>query len=727
MERLSREITNGVVPSPAALPAILFWNIEVDGKEVEYYHNCLTGEGSLNKESITHGGSYCYIYKKGNFSHAHAMEYLPEYDVLAISCLRINTTPISNNEKRDWETVSVFYFNREKDCVYFNKENNILSKKRNCCGFKKLIALHNTMDGKGESHINEDIYKIFPKYIRTASNLQKKLEPNINSLLKFLSYKEPIARTGRKQSKIDYLNSITPELVVDKQEIIKVRESHTAVQEKFAVLEKIPAAESTTVLRTFSYIDDIVVEGSRIYFDSVEAVCCKFNNLQECVVTPIFHNTQSWDYYLLSYNKDICNGTVLEYIQSILNDFSDFKKGYAIWTFTKWPVFESLYKAGYKEIVKYSIGGLDSLDNLYLNPISALESLVGKINSKEKKLFPMLGMNKYQLSVLEHKIKRFNQNIDENNTSNESYDRIVLEQIILDLQITYLKYIFSSEPISRNKYHSTNNEYVSIAHLDNHTTDTLLGIESTIKNVLNELEETMYFTSKFLSPGNFFVAGNLNTLDIRRIAKKLYKGHGIQAVVSMQHILAEMSFLLGGSREDIAYMDAYYDYLDMLEKTSHQTGMKYKFSSLDDLLFKHDNILRAYNLNQEHFKQQMFDNRIPVWKDFEYSNDVYSVVAPTGPLDIVKEGSFLKHCAKSYIDDVISGQTNILFIRKNNEIKKPFFTVEVSNSKKIQQVHGFGNRKISTEDGLPAFIDEWSKKIQLKKALFYKVDTMILQ
>ena len=89
-------------------------------------------------------------------------------------------------------------------------------------------------------------------------------------------------------------------------------------------------------------------------------------------------------------------------------------------------------------------------------------------------------------------------------------------------------------------------------------------------------------------------------------------------------------------------------------------------------------------------------------------------MAPREPNDLAIEGMTLHHCVKSYIDRVTDGKTNIMFIRKKNELDKPFFTVEVDNTKTIQQVHGFGNCNADTVDGLADFVKAWAKDKKLK-------------
>jgi hypothetical protein len=62
-----------------------------------------------------------------------------------------------------------------------------------------------------------------------------------------------------------------------------------------------------------------------------------------------------------------------------------------------------------------------------------------------------------------------------------------------------------------------------------------------------------------------------------------------------------------------------------------------------------------------------------------------------------------------------------MFIRKNDELDKPFFTVEITNDNSIQQVHGFGNRNADTENGLVEFVKKWAKERKLKLTNFNKI------
>ena len=77
-------------------------------------------------------------------------------------------------------------------------------------------------------------------------------------------------------------------------------------------------------------------------------------------------------------------------------------------------------------------------------------------------------------------------------------------------------------------------------------------------------------------------------------------------------------------------------------------------------------------------------------KLYEYSSDDYIVVMPRNGVDIVKEGYFQHNCLSTYVEDVLYGRTEVLFIRKKEEPDKSFVTMEI-NEGKITEVRGSCN------------------------------------
>lgn len=90
------------------------------------------------------------------------------------------------------------------------------------------------------------------------------------------------------------------------------------------------------------------------------------------------------------------------------------------------------------------------------------------------------------------------------------------------------------------------------------------------------------------------------------------------------------------------------------------------------------------------------------------SNKELQIVCPQRANDLVDEGKALHHCVGGYIDNVAEGRCLIIFVRRVEEPKKPYVTVEVRDGK-IAQIHGNHNSKPTEE--VQKFIDLWSSKV----------------
>lgn len=133
----------------------------------------------------------------------------------------------------------------------------------------------------------------------------------------------------------------------------------------------------------------------------------------------------------------------------------------------------------------------------------------------------------------------------------------------------------------------------------------------------------------------------------------------------------------------------------------------------------HDQCLEIFNRESDrramiiHSKaQENYDKHYYNFaKKLEFSNDIYSIIACKDLEDLLKEGRVLNHCVGSYIQSVGEGKEYILFLRKNNELDKPFYTIDVTKSLIVRQIHGSCNCNLT--DDLKPFISEWAKKFNL--------------
>lgn len=105
-------------------------------------------------------------------------------------------------------------------------------------------------------------------------------------------------------------------------------------------------------------------------------------------------------------------------------------------------------------------------------------------------------------------------------------------------------------------------------------------------------------------------------------------------------------------------------------------------------------------------------------KLYSWSDDKFSVIVPKDLFEIKSEGNALHHCVGNYVYDVADGKCIILFVRKNCNLNKSFYTLEIVDGR-IVQCRGFSNHDMTKE--LTEFIEKYKcmvlDKLKLKNAV----------
>lgn len=91
-----------------------------------------------------------------------------------------------------------------------------------------------------------------------------------------------------------------------------------------------------------------------------------------------------------------------------------------------------------------------------------------------------------------------------------------------------------------------------------------------------------------------------------------------------------------------------------------------------------------------------FKKQAKRWERYSFRYNGLMVTYPKTPLDLIKEGSALHHCAGSFINPCAERKTDILFIRKESKPAVPFVTLEVRDGR-VRQCHGFANDGIYSD------------------------------
>ena len=154
----------------------------------------------------------------------------------------------------------------------------------------------------------------------------------------------------------------------------------------------------------------------------------------------------------------------------------------------------------------------------------------------------------------------------------------------------------------------------------------------------------------------------------------------------------------------------YSDYIKMMEKI--ETPVNHQTVFPQDLKKAHDDVTARYNAIKHELKNTKYRKYLVLYKKMELKKGDYAIVVPSELQEIQKEGKILSHCVSTYIERVANGETVILFVRKVEDLEKPFFTLEYRDGV-IRQCRGYENTDMPPE--VKAFTDNWLKWVKSSK------------
>lgn len=155
----------------------------------------------------------------------------------------------------------------------------------------------------------------------------------------------------------------------------------------------------------------------------------------------------------------------------------------------------------------------------------------------------------------------------------------------------------------------------------------------------------------------------------------------------------------------------YRDYRNMLDKLNTPASTNQTIYP-KDLKAAHDDAVMKFNTIKHEASNKAYRRRLKGLSKYEYQSTKYSIIVPKRLEDVLEEGKILNHCVGSYVEGVSEGKTTILFLRKTEEIEKPFYTVEYKDNA-VRQCRGENNSKRTEE--IEDFLDEWKKYIKKSK------------
>lgn len=101
---------------------------------------------------------------------------------------------------------------------------------------------------------------------------------------------------------------------------------------------------------------------------------------------------------------------------------------------------------------------------------------------------------------------------------------------------------------------------------------------------------------------------------------------------------------------------------------------------------------RQKNIERTKRMQKLQNER----KSLEFEFGDYIAILPNSCEEIVREGAVLSHCVGGYAERHADGKLTIVFLRKKNNVEKPYYTIEISaNGYMIIQCCGYKNNVVS--------------------------------
>lgn len=123
---------------------------------------------------------------------------------------------------------------------------------------------------------------------------------------------------------------------------------------------------------------------------------------------------------------------------------------------------------------------------------------------------------------------------------------------------------------------------------------------------------------------------------------------------------------------------------------------------------QYENVKQAMRRTRKAMENVLGEN-----SEFENSKQVKGnglvFVLPKKAEDLVNESEVLHHCVRTYIDRVANGETIIIFIRKLDDMRTPFYTMEWRNGRVIQCR---GMRNCDMTDEVREAVRAFEKKMQ---------------
>lgn len=698
------------------------------------YVNSITGDTSALIENIIsyedylmHDYSVQYISE--SYKSKLIVEKVPELDAIRISFIYGDYSSEVSPKKRTYVEKERFFLLRDKRVVRildiegshfaeFREKNKskLLEEMENVCPFSSFDS------PSRRDYLFYCLADVFgPVAIITANNIVFFKTMQKEQFIKFIEYSEP--------EKINTKNGRKIQKYIESQELKPYRcipAVSPADASPFIVFgERLDNGVAVLRCAVNMYTpDNKTYDVFRFYFDGDEVIACRKNNKGDWIAQQTKMITCSSQWEFMPIDIKIAEGHILKDYLYCLNKIDNEYKWSALIGMISYPWIAKLLDSKFAPVLLWAMKKSAN------TPYNAIVAIIGDVNEKGKRPNSILGMDNFQIASIAYYY------------SKRAHVRANAPEKYL---IYYLRWIFNYPFCLSLQLTNTTSFKIKtlgikreISDIDHSTFySTLLTMENVIDSAQSKKEIEQFATCLYLlrtMRNNKKMVDMMNELLSCRqdlIIRSELKGVETNGVAPTERVLT--LYML--------YLYAVY------QIENHFVGLKSKFmlGKGYNLNIRHlskklnlktetpcyNNLVEKYNLAMSIFASQLEraegdntgylylfgwnydfldyeDDSIIKFASYLYKDpdEQFIIVAPDRTGDVAIEGLILNNFAKKEIISSAEMWFEILFVRRVNDIKSPYYTLKISNNALIE-IAGFNNYYPSGNIKLLDFINRW--------------------
>lgn len=220
-------------------------------------------------------------------------------------------------------------------------------------------------------------------------------------------------------------------------------------------------------------------------------------------------------------------------------------------------------------------------------------------------------------------------------------------------------------------------------------------------------------SARFMDENNFEHEDIVNTLNLLTHGRSMYEILCLEYGCDYKRVLTYIYKNIVPN-EGMHYYDAFRILRDYISMQKSMAGNR-KFDKYPYYLHTmHDIVSRNFSSFKQKYSEELFQNMVD--KDLEYEYSKYTILTPKSTECIKQEGVSLKHCVGSYINRILKGETQIVFLRLKETPDESLVTVQITHGA-IVQARGSMNRGLTKEE--KDFLQTYANVKKLKINTYY--------